>query len=764
MFVVKDIFIASYIDLEKNKVKLITQHMTPSLCLSLSYEFKETTQEIINNALLDENVLLIEIQHTASKQKDTFTKHQKTLQEYSLQGELFNSVKMIDPATQEEIAQMTLVYSKKTLQKSIDTFEMWIIYGVIGFALSILALAFLLYRSLKNLKILDTSLQDFNPQKPQKLSLKITSNDEVASISKSANIMIDNIIKFINISKDLNTQLFQNQEHLKEAQEIASVGSLNYNFDDDTLILSDEYYRLLELEKGACLTWAQFLSFIGDDDYARVKKTFHSAIKMSTNFNIQYMLKLPSNKNVYVKTKGSIDKDDSKQLTAVSMDITQDVQNKKTIEKLAYFDPLTGLANRVLLKDRIEKALQNAKRNKESLAILFLDLDHFKLINDTLGHGIGDDLLVYISNVLQKEIRVSDTLARIGGDEFVILLSSIKNEDNVHAIAKKILESLQEKHIIGVHELYISSSIGIALYPQDGINHETLVRNADTAMYEAKNNGRNKYELYTQSMGDFTDKQLDLEQALSEAVKSKSQIEVYYQVKLNAQTNSIAGAEALVRWNHPSLGLVFPDDFIPMAESTGLMVELGNIITEQAIASIKEFNLLGYPAFKIAINLSARQFGDANLISYVQSLLVKYDVHPKYIEFEITETISMTNTLQTLKILEDLKALGVSIAIDDFGTGHSSLSYLKKFPIDILKIDQSFVRQITSDEDDRTIAKTIINMAHSLGLKTVAEGVETQEHSELLKSMDCDLLQGYLYSKPISKDNFIKFLKESKKD
>lgn len=281
-------------------------------------------------------------------------------------------------------------------------------------------------------------------------------------------------------------------------------------------------------------------------------------------------------------------------------------------------------------------------------------------------------------------------------------------------------------------------------------------------MYEAKNNGRNKFKTYSQTMGNYVDKQLNLEQDLTEAVKSKEQIEVYYQVKMNANSKKIIGAEALVRWNHPTNGLIFPDDFIYMAESTGLMVELGNIITRQSISMVKKLNAIGYTDIKMAINLSARQFQDSSLVPFISQMLSEYDVDPSQLEFEITESISMANVSNTLRILTQLQEIGVSIAIDDFGTGHSSLSYLKKFPINTLKIDKSFVMGITDNDEDKVIAQTIITMAHSLGLKTVAEGVETKAHVDMLQEMDCDILQGYYYSKPVTEKAFKNFIHDYK--
>jgi len=760
VFIVKDVFTTAYMKLENDKVELISGHIKAPLSLNISYGFDEACNEILNKTLLNKNVLLIEVNTYATKRRDIVTNHQKTKQEHLDNEELFKITKLLDPATNEEIAQMTIIYSKNSFEEYMNEFNQWFYSGVFGFALAILVLASLLYKSLLNLKRLDKSLQDFNLDNPKKISLYARKNDEVSSISRSANVMIENIIKFIVNSKELNASLLQSEEHLKDAQKMAKVGSLDYDFGDKALVLSDEYHRMLGVEINTTLTWEEFLSFVSTKDFTRVTNTFTRAIDDSQSFDIEYILEFNTKEDIYIRTKGNAS--ETKRLTAISMDITSEVENKKIIEQLAYFDPLTGLANRTLLKDRMKKAHQNALRHKQKLAVLFLDLDHFKLINDTLGHNVGDELLVYISKILREQIRESDTLSRIGGDEFVILLPDVKGEEDANIITSKILNVLQQKHTIGSHELYITSSIGVAIYPEHGATCDELIRSADTAMYEAKNDGRNKSKVYLKSMGNFIDKQLHLEQDLIEAVKTKNQIEVYYQVKIEADTKEISGAEALVRWNHPQNGIVYPDDFISMAESTGLMLELGNIVIENSIASVRDFNKLGFDDFKLAINLSARQFQDTQLTPFISLMLEKYNVKPQYIEFEITETISMTNMINTLQILQELKDLGVSIAIDDFGTGHSSLAYLKKFPIDILKIDKSFVMGIVDDDEDKVIAQTIINMAHSLGLKTVAEGVETEEHATMLKNMNCDLLQGYLYSRPIAKDVFIQFLRDYK--
>ena len=758
-FVVRSIFSNAYMDLENEKINIILNNIKPSLSLSLSYGFEDAIDEISHKALENKNVLLLKIKELNKNNTKVFTNYKLDAAQYLKNEELFQTIELFDPTTKDKLAELTIIYSNDSYKKYMNDFNKYFFWGTLGFLVSIFILIFLLHKSLKNLTLLDISLKNFNPNKPKKLILDTSKKDEVYSISNSANIMIENIINFLNASKELNNKLIQSQSHLKDAQRMAKVGSLEYNLLTKELILSDEYYRILSRSKSTKLSWDDFLNLISRDDYKRVLSVINKAIEEGSTFDVKYSINSNS-KIIHIQTKGKVRKkhSGSVSLTAVSMDITQDVKNKQIIEKLAYFDSLTGLANRTLLKDRMTKAIQSVKRTNDKLAIIFLDLDHFKLINDTLGHSVGDDLLVYISNILKGLLRESDTLSRLGGDEFVILLPYIKNDDDANIIASKIQKTLEKKHNIGTHQLYITSSIGVSMYPDHGETCDELIRNADTAMYEAKNQGRNRYTVYSHSMGNFIDKQLHLEQDLAEAVKNKTQIEVFYQAKIDSITNMISGAEALVRWKHPTHGMIFPDDFIYVAESTGLMIELGNIITEESIYQMQRWNELGFKNLKISINLSSRQFQDSSLISFISSMLIKYKVDPAQIEFEITESMSMSNMDSTLRILNDLKILGVSIAIDDFGTGHSSLAYLKKFPIDTLKVDKSFVMEILNNEDDKVIVQTIISMAHSLGMKVVAEGVETLDHVNILKNMDCNLLQGYYYSKAITDKEFINYL------
>jgi len=759
-FSAKSVFSTAYMNLEKEKISIITKNIMPSIALNVNFGFMKAIEDIANTTLENENVLLLKITSKQYNMHLTYTQHNQTIEDYKKENEFVIISELTDPTTQKDIGEVTLVYSNDSYESYMRTFYKLFFLGILAFSISIIVLAYLLFKSLRNLTNLDHCLKNFKPEEPQKFKLSISSKDEISSIAISANIMIDNIIKYLDYSKELTTQLSQNQLHLKDAQRIANIGSWEYDITKDSLMLSDEVYRIYGLKKSVVLDWRTFNEFITDGHKEYIDSVLQNAIKNGSVFDIKYEINV-KNKIIDIHTRGKVRKkaNGNVKITAVSMDISEETKNKKIIDKLAYYDALTELPNRSLLKDRAIKALQNASRNQNSkVAMIFLDLDHFKLINDTLGHGTGDKLLIYVAKLLLEQVRESDTVARIGGDEFILLLPNIKSIEDVENIAKKILRVFQGQHNIEDHQLYITTSMGASIYPDTSSDMDELIKNADTAMYDAKQDGRNKYKIYAKSMGNYISTQMLIEQDLKKAVNTKTELEVYYQAKIDTNTNKISGAEALIRWNHPIKGLIFPDDFINVAESTGIILKMGNWIIEQSIIQLKEWDKLGFKDLKVAINLSPRQFQDNNLVSFIYNMIEKYDINPKNLEFEITETMSMTNMDATLRVLNELKNIGVSIAIDDFGTGYSSLAYLKEFPVNTLKIDKSFVMDMIKNDGDKIIVQTIITMAHSLGFTTVAEGVESLEHIEILKSMKCDELQGYHFSKAIPKDKFIQFL------
>lgn len=437
----------------------------------------------------------------------------------------------------------------------------------------------------------------------------------------------------------------------------------------------------------------------------------------------------------------------------------QDITDRRIAEErsryLANYDSLTGLPNRAHLDDHMRYTLSLAKRAHDTLAIMFLDLDHFKKVNDTLGHNIGDKLLIESAKRLQSAVREEDTVARLGGDEFIILLPNLKME-GADKVAQKLLKVMKEPLQIESHELSLTASIGIALYPNDGDDFETLYKNADTAMYRAKQEGRNGYSFFTEEMQKYSIRNLEFSSALRHALE-QDQLEVYYQPQISALDGKIIGAEALIRWHHPKLGFISPAEFIPIAEENGLILPIGEWVLRTAVKQAKEWMDQGNPPMIIAVNLSAVQFRHLTLPDTVSSILQEIGLPPEYLELELTEGVAMNDPLKAIEIMNELHNRGIRMSIDDFGTGYSSLSYLKKFKIYKLKIDQSFVRDINIDDEDKAIVSAVIVMAKRLGLQTIAEGVETIGQLEYLKEQGCDEIQGYYYSKPLPAKAFEAF-------
>jgi diguanylate cyclase (GGDEF)-like protein/PAS domain S-box-containing protein len=434
-------------------------------------------------------------------------------------------------------------------------------------------------------------------------------------------------------------------------------------------------------------------------------------------------------------------------------DITERKKAEERIRNLAYFDVLTGLPNRRLFNDRLAMAINSARRHHQRLAILFLDLDLFKRINDTLGHSVGDRVLEEMASRLKLCMREADTVSRMGGDEFTILMSEIAEVEDAVRLARRLIDAISQPFLVEDRELFVTTSIGISVFPEDGDNPEVLVKNADIAMYRAKDLGRNSYQLYTPQMNAKSFERLAMENELRKALE-RGEFLLNYQVKMNLDTGGIAGAEALVRWHHPDLGVVPPADFIPLAEDTGLIIPLGEWVLRAACLQNKAWQDRGLPPIRMAVNISPHQFNQADLVGRVRAILAESDLDPKFLELEVTESVLMEHMDIAAFMLNELRSLGVVTSIDDFGTGYSSLAYLKRIPIDALKIDASFMQDITTDESDAEIVSAIIGLAHNLRLKVVAEGVETEEQIAFLRSHGCDEIQGYLVSRPVTPENF----------
>ncbi len=418
---------------------------------------------------------------------------------------------------------------------------------------------------------------------------------------------------------------------------------------------------------------------------------------------------------------------------------------------------LTDLPNRALVNDRITQAISLARRHSSKCAVLLVDLDHFKNTNNSLGHVMGDKLLQSVGERLLFCVRDSDTVSRQGGDEFVVLLPEVTQAKDAALCAKKILTMLKAPHLIGHHALGVGASIGISIYPDDGADPETLIKNADTAMYQAKEHGRNHYEFFEQEMNIRAVERQSIEERLRGALK-RQEFVLHYQPKVNLETGAITGAEALIRWLHPERGLIQSLQFVPIAEDCGLIVPIGRWVMREACRQARAWQEAGLPPLPVAVNISAVEFQDRHFLESVHSILEETRLEPRYLELELTESVVMQHAEATDAVLQALKAMGVRLALDDFGTGYSSLSYLKRFPIDALKIDRSFVREITSNPDDATIVSAVIHMGRSLKHRVIAEGVETQEQLAFLRNLDCDESQGYYFSPPVPAEQFARLL------
>ncbi|HEX8410600.1 MAG TPA: EAL domain-containing protein, partial [Thermoanaerobaculia bacterium] len=442
----------------------------------------------------------------------------------------------------------------------------------------------------------------------------------------------------------------------------------------------------------------------------------------------------------------------------VVRDITERTYAEEQIKHLAYHDALTNLPNRLLFKDRLSVALSHAQREGTSLAVLFLDLDRFKVINDSLGHNIGDQLLQAVAARIAACVRESDTVARLGGDEFTILLPRLNRSQDVAPVASKIIEAVRYPFHIEGREFFITTSIGISVYPEDGSDAETLIKNADTAMYQAKEVGRDNCQLFNAHVNAKALQRIAVEHGLRKALPN-DELRVHYQPIFDLRSERITGMEALLRWNHPQMGNIPPATFIPIAESTGGMVSLGAWALRQACKQAREWHDAGFNTLTLAVNLSVTQLQQSDLVDTVRAVLHDTGLPARMLELEITESGAMVNPETSIRVLYELKKLGLRISLDDFGTGHSSLSYLKRFPVDTLKIDQSFVQDTTSDPDAAAIVTAIIAMAHSLRLNVIAEGVEFTEQANFLRKHDCDQMQGYLITPPVPADEFLAFVR-----
>jgi len=444
------------------------------------------------------------------------------------------------------------------------------------------------------------------------------------------------------------------------------------------------------------------------------------------------------------------------QIVLIIRDVSEQYKSAEIIRQQAYFDTLTSLPNRFLALDRLSQLLTEAERNNEKTAVLFLDLDDFKKINDSLGHEIGDKVLIQSAQRLKQVLREGDTVGRLGGDEFIVLLRGITEHHDALVTTENLLKSFREPFVIDGRELMLTLSIGVAISPENGHCASDLLRNADTAMYQAKDLGRNTYSFFSKEMNTMMLRRFEIEEQMHGALE-RNEFELYYQPQFDVKKQNITGVEALLRWHNSTLGNVTPDEFIPIAEQTGLIIPIGRFVIKQAIDFLDEWQNSHHKNVTMAVNLSPCQFRDSELLSFIKGSLNKSNVSAEDLELEITEGVLMSGQSHIHDTLIEISTLGIKLSMDDFGTGYSSLSYLRQYAFDVLKIDQSFISGIPLNKADSELVNTIIAMAHSLGLKVVAEGVETQQQLTLLDDLGCDLVQGYYFSKPLPAKQFLDF-------
>jgi diguanylate cyclase (GGDEF)-like protein/PAS domain S-box-containing protein len=586
--------------------------------------------------------------------------------------------------------------------------------------------------------------------------IDIESEDEIGRMASAFNALADSLQKSV-------TEVKENQEQLKLSAQVF-VNSM------EAIVITDINNNIIQVNKA----FTEITGYSSEDAVGKNPRILKSGqhnqdfyramwetLLKTGNWQGEVMDRRKSGE-IYPKwlsiTVVRDEKGDISNYIALFSDITERKASYERIQHLAHFDALTNLPNRALLNDHLDLAIAVAKRTQTQLAIVFLDLDRFKIVNDSLGHHAGDLLLQIVSERLKTCVRETDTVARLGGDEFVLLLNSISEPNDAAHVAQKVVEAISIPFVLDGHEVNIGTSIGIGIYPDNGLDRPTLIKNADAAMYHAKESGRNNFQFFSSVMNDKAFERLALENDMRRALK-REEFFLHYQPQIDILTGKIIGVEALIRWQHPERGLVPPNNFIHLAEKCGLIVPIGEWVLRTACAQNIAWQKEGLAPILTAVNISAQQFQQKNFKESLMQILGNTGLAPHFLDLEITESAIMENAESMLEKLHSLKEIGLHLSIDDFGTGYSSLSYLKHFPIDKLKIDRSFVQDITDDSNSYAIIETIINMGHNLKLKVIAEGVETAEQLATLQELQCDEIQGFYFSRPIAPQDFATFAK-----
>ena len=558
--------------------------------------------------------------------------------------------------------------------------------------------------------------------------------------------------------------LARSEERLAESQRMAKLGHWDWCLVRDTVDRSPEVLRILDIDAATFPAgYRALLPLLHPDDARALDAAIAAALKRAQPWSLECRL-LHADGGVRILHEQAVVHCDAAgkpvRIRGTTQDITERRRTEERMRTLALYDSLTGLPNREFFIEQFGHSLAHAERLGRPLAVMVLDIDRFKRINDTLGHGVGDVLLQEVGKRLEQALREADyvtradfvssdqNLARLGGDEFTIMLASLAQAEDVAKVARRVLEMISRPIMLDGAETVVTASIGIAVYPADGADTETLLKNADSAMYFAKDQGKDNFQFFSPSMNARSFQKLSMENSLRKALE-RDELRLHYQPKVDAASKRITGVEALIRWQHPELGMVAPNDFIPLAEETGLIVPIGEWVLHTACQQLARWHAAGFADLTVAVNMASQNFAQKDFVGGVAATIRGAGIAPAAVEIEITESVLMQDIKAAIATLNALKACGVRLSVDDFGTGYSSLAYLKRFPIDTLKIDRSFVRDVINNREDAAITAAIIALAQSLELQVVAEGVETQEQSEFLRKKGCHLMQGYLFSRPL---------------
>ena len=655
----------------------------------------------------------------------------------------------------KKIGEFIVGYSNKKL---IDAFSRKYFTKFFLYLLVLLPVVVFLFiyirKKIRELNVLANRLQNINFRKDSKIKL-IDDYFEIVNITNAINKLLLQINKFYNHQQELLRKIMIYKKQLETAQKIAEMFTWQYDCDNKKFESKNFSYikRILDIKN-----IGEFINSIDQ------KELFLKQIEnlCGNDQNMEMIVKIRSfeNKDFYFKIEArQILQRRKKLIIGICVNITEDIKKQQKIEFLAYHDPLTGLVNRTFLKMELDTLAKINSRENKKLALVFIDLDNFKFINDTFGHEAGDTLLIQISARLQSLVRQSDIVSRIGGDEFVIVLNNIKDKNDIEKIISNIQNELSKPVVIENNDIDITFSAGIAIYPDDAKRVSEILQLADIAMYKAKKDGKNRFSFIDKKLQENVKEFYNTLEELKIALKKEDELILYFQPKVDISNNRVTGVESLIRWEHPKRGLLTPYYFINIAEKGGVIHLIDSYVLKMAVKTLSKWqNDVLLKDLNLAVNISANKFLESGFVDEIRNLINEYKINPEQLQIEITETVSIQNFSYTISILNQIKNLGVKIALDDFGTGYSSLNYLKEIPFDVLKIDQTFVRDLSKNQDDVVITKMIVEISKILNKQNVAEGVENKEILEIVKNLGVDIIQGYYFSKPLPEKELKEFI------